>query len=438
MTRRRKAFFSLVCLLLAYATAEAVATTLYLRGDLEPASLWIHEVNEGASTIQFDPITGYRLTQTPARMACIASNGVVESVGTLRGNNRGFPDRDDFTAKKTDPSRRRFAVFGDSFSSAQFLQRNWPDRCEELARKAGAPVDLLNFSIDGGGYINWWTTLRGIVGARDYEIDGVIFAVYGNDLRRPFVIWDDRVIPTGPDGRRTIGFGTVHTFETAELPRTLEEAVPYFHGLPRWQILPAETLDRMLRGEIRPTDNRPFRFYLAHRLSQAIGRLSSTETTPHQYTPADVDAFDSDYPGRRRIWSDIRRDLETRRVPALVVDIPSRNVLLQGGDSNAEAAAFAQFIGATLVDGTGAFKGLSQDEVRACWLPYDGHWGQTGSDRFAAFMLEVISNWLPREEEQGKTKPHQEAAVETSWQPDPTQGMSSPKSIRSRRLNWAA
>jgi hypothetical protein len=350
-------------------------------------SIWVLE-DTGKSTIQFDPIKGYRLTKTPSRMACIATNGVVESVGTVSGNNHGFPDRDDFTSQRTAPSRPRFAVFGDSFSAAQFLQVNWPDRCEDLATESGRPVELLNLSIDGGGHTNWWRTLRGFVDANDYEIDGVIFAVYGNDLRRPFAIWDDRVVQEADDGTRTIAFGMVYTFNPNEMPRTLDEARPFLQGLPRWQVHSTATLDRMLRGEIRP--RRPFRPFLLQRISHAF----SADTGPvEQYSSEDVKNYDSSVPQRMGMWLDIREYLHSHGIPALVVDVPDVDILVQNGEPSAEAIAFSRVVGATFVDGGRAYAGLSQEEIRAQWLRYDGHWGQKGSDRFAEFMLDVLQGW---------------------------------------------
>jgi hypothetical protein len=382
----RKLVLSLAAAMLAYAVAEGIMTALYLRGDLEPASIWILEETGEGSTIQFDPILGYRLTQSPTRMACIATNGVVESVGFVRGNNRGFPDRDDFAPQRSDAAVKRFAVFGDSFTAAQFLEVNWPDRCEDLARAAGRPVQLLNFSIDGGGHTNWWRTLQEHVASSDYELDGVIFAVYGNDLRRPFVIWDDQVQQRAEDGTRTIAFGTVWNHA---LPRTLEEAIPFFHGLPRWQIHPTGVLDQMLGGELRPSDNRSGT-YIARQLYRSIFDRAAP---PRQYTFEDVAAYHYQDPARVDMWTDIRNCLKSRGWPALVVDVPAIDLILRNSGHSVEAQAFALFLRGKFVDGAGAYQGLGQDEIRACWLPYDGHWGQSGSDRFAAFMVDVLAEW---------------------------------------------
>ena len=37
--------------------------------------------------------------------------------------------------------------------------------------------------------------------------------------------------------------------------------------------------------------------------------------------------------------------------------------------------------------------GLDEAGIRDCWLPIDGHWNQTGSDRFARYMVNAIKDW---------------------------------------------
>ena len=54
---------------------------------------------------------------------------------------------------------------------------------------------------------------------------------------------------------------------------------------------------------------------------------------------------------------------------------------------------FATRIGASVTDGSEAFLGMDEAGIRDCWLPVDGHWGQTGSDRFAYYMLDAIRDW---------------------------------------------
>ena len=98
----------------------------------EYATQVLEQVEQGASR-RYDPVRGCLLAQHPSRTAIVASNGLIETEGIVKGNNRGFPDRDDFQLERGKAETRRYAVFGDSMTSAQFLKRNWPDMAEDLA-----------------------------------------------------------------------------------------------------------------------------------------------------------------------------------------------------------------------------------------------------------------------------------------------------------------
>ncbi|GIT31368.1 MAG: hypothetical protein Ct9H300mP1_34140 [Planctomycetaceae bacterium] len=118
-----------------------------------------------------------------------------------------------------------------------------------------------------------------------------------------------------------------------------------------------------------------------------------------QYFP-DAELFFFD---RRQMVTQVEQALQKKQVPALVVHIPYREVLLTragaGSETTAfylesvgefwEAQAFAKLIQADYVDGAEAFKGYGVEEIRACWLPLDGHWNQPGCRAF------LPSSWCP-------------------------------------------
>ena len=109
--------------------------------------------DESSKTVHFDSIRGYMLTKQPSRWTRI-TNGTVEFVGWMKGNSQGFPSRTDFGPARPDGSTRRIAVLGDSFSAAEYLDTNWPDRTQALAEASGEKLQLLNFSLDGIGLAN--------------------------------------------------------------------------------------------------------------------------------------------------------------------------------------------------------------------------------------------------------------------------------------------
>ena len=187
-SRKNKLLFSTLVVVFTFVAFEtAIGLVAYYRW----WGVSFLFLEDSGRTIQFDSARGYRLTPTPSRMMRV-TNGVVEYVATFRGNSQGFQDRDDFGPKRSIPPLRRIAVFGDSFTAGQNVGQNWPDRAEDLVRKRGKPVQFLNLAVYGGGLANWWSITFKILEAEQYEIDGVIFAVFGDDVRRRLLVVDHR------------------------------------------------------------------------------------------------------------------------------------------------------------------------------------------------------------------------------------------------------
>lgn len=390
MSSRRSRFTSnvLVPLIVAFATYavfEAVVTVLYLKDVLEPpSSVWLFE--DSGRTVRFDPILGYRLLPVPSRIARITM-GTVEYVGTLKGNNQGFPDRDDFVPQRQGEMGPRFAVFGDSYTAAPFLAVSWTDRVEDLLREMPAQPHLLNFAIDGGGLANWWSVLTRIVDKEGYEIDGVIFAVIPGNLWRGFTVADH-------ENQKRPMFGRVSTWDPSTFPRSLQTARKYLR--PETQnasIVTTEEFDRGVKLEWRPRSDKPLRPYFASKVWQALKRGLSRE----QRLPTPARAFDSFDPYQERMIEDMARVIREKGIPAFVIHLPSREELLEAkrkqlsgeklGAPPVDTRLFAQLLGATLVDGRDAFLELRQDDIRSMWFPYDAHWDQKGSNRFADYMM---------------------------------------------------
>jgi hypothetical protein len=373
LSLKKRLIFSLVVIFLFYAILEALASTAAWLA-WRDTSFWLFE--DSGRTWQFDPVRGYRLTRTPSRFLR-ATDGRLEYVGVARGNAQGFADRDDFTTKRTHPGVRRIAVFGDSFTAEEHLGQNWPDRAEDLARDVGEPVELLNFAVSGAGLANWWSVLTRLVATEDYELDGVVFAVFGGDLRRKFTVWDHR------DADHPL-FGRASGWDPSTYPKTLDEARLFLKPHPGF-ILSREAFERSLQGRwpsALPHRSRPY--LLAH--ARRAFLPASDEGQP--------EGDDAPEPARDRLVADIARFLSDRHLPALVVHIPDRSSLLDPSRAPSwpkqESEDFARALGAAILDGTDAFAGLRPSEVRALFLPRDGHWNQAGSDRFAAFVLKSL------------------------------------------------
>jgi len=135
-------------LLIGYLFAE-LAVTAYYGFSWAGTSMWLFD--ESGKTVHFDPVRGYLLTQQPSRWSRL-TNGTVEWSGWLKGNSQGFPTRTDFSPARPDSSTRRIAVFGDSFSAGDYLDMNWPDRAQVLARQAARNYSFSTFPSRGLGW----------------------------------------------------------------------------------------------------------------------------------------------------------------------------------------------------------------------------------------------------------------------------------------------
>ena len=356
-TRLLKLCLAVCSAALTYGAAEIVVTVAAAIPRAAD-SCWLFENSQ--NTVHFDAVRGYALTGTPSRWARV-TKGRVEFVGTLKGNSLGFPDRDDFSAARGARDERRVAVFGDSFTAGQFLDVNWPDRAEQLAGDRGVPLRLLNMAVDGGGLANWWSVLTQLVAPQRFELDGVVFAVFEDDLLRKFSFSEHR-------GYARHMFARTASWDPRTYPHTQAEAQPLLEELPGRIVTHAE-MEAALSG--------------ACPAEIPLERPPGTPAAP----------LNPQNPDRQRLIDDVAEYLRARRLPSVVVYIPSRDSLLASEPAPRflpVVEKFARQIGARFVDGRQVFTTLGPDDIRASFFPYDGHWNQRGSDRFAAFVLDAV------------------------------------------------
>ncbi len=380
LSSRKKLLFSFLILAGFLVLLEVVATSLQL-GRPWP-SVVIFE--DSGRSVHFDAVRGHRLTSTPSRWARLTGDRF-EFIGTLRGNSEGFADRDDFGPLRTKPGEPRYAVFGDSFTAGQFLEQNWPDRAEELSRERGRPAHFLNFAIDGGGLANWWSVLTRIVDAEGYEIDGLIFAVFFDDLARGFTVMDHR-------GQRHYAYARMRDWNPESWPSSVDEARARMHGWPGQHtfILSSVEFEQVLQGRVPSALRAPFRLELTSRLLRLLrgegGSPLRILPYPHPRRMA----------GRERLIGDIAAFVDEREIPVWVVFIPWRDHLLAGireeSGGRLDTRRFAARIGGRFVDGAAIFDGMGEGEIRSHWLPVDGHWNQRGSDLFAEFVVDAVTS----------------------------------------------
>ncbi len=382
MTSRRRAAFAAATVALTLALVECVATWAYRR--TVPGAYYVFE--EGRGAIVFDPTCGYR--QVGDRGVSLLARGrtpfdvVARWQGRIRGNSRGFPDADDFGAARRDASRPRVVVFGDSFTGG-WLARTWPERVQENLAKDGRGVEMSNLSHVGYGLANWSRLLDAWVVGEKWQADGVVFAVWGDDLRRRWFVSD----MTGADGYRS---GRVRSWNPADYPKDAAEAAPSLRPWFGYPLGAAEYADA-LRGDWKPSrGGMPF---LLGRVAKLFDRRGPPAAAPAEPDPA-PDA------GRGAVLDATCAALRKIGAPVLVVSIPSRESVDGTSAKDApfgeDAREFATRTGGEWIDGREAFAGLAPERVRALWIEGDPHWRQEGSDVFADWMTSRVDDWARR------------------------------------------
>lgn len=384
--RDRRAFSASLVLSLALAGALELGVSLWRwKRGRTPASCWLFDRSD--RTFRFDPARGYALTQTPSRFARITLDQV-EYAGAYRGNNQGFQDLDDFGPARERPGARRIAVFGDSFSTGAFLEMNWPDRAERLARERGQDLQLLNFSVDGGGLGNWHSIVRNVVEAQDYQLDGVLFAVFYDDLWRTFSFAEHR-------GFETHMFTRADSWDPRTYPRTDAEARARLRSMGA-PIVDAATFDRALARRLCPwedTSPRSYEWVLSTMLTTLARAPAHAWLAPRGN---DAHALPPEDPQRLALRRDLARWVRERGLRVWVLFVPTRGHLLdperyEPDPLRDDQRAFARELGAEYLDGREAFRGLSRRERAQSFFPYDAHWNQRGSDRFASYMAGLLT-----------------------------------------------
>jgi hypothetical protein len=381
LSLKKKVAFSVAIALITYAIAECFCTA-FLSAPTGSLNSDTFAIQEDTGGFCLDLVQGYKITRGPTRVARV-TNGLIEFVGAFRGNAQGFQGRDDFSVHKTN-GKRRYIVFGDSFTSAAFLQTRWTDRAATKVPN----IEFYNFAIDGAGLANWWSVLTREIIPKGYEFDGVIFSIIPNDLNRPFMVadyrWDAEFLSLG-----YVGWGP------KLLPLDAKDATILLQDRSYRKVRPIDFESSIVRRRLCRAGNHETTPWIASRLlsyvrrrhrgdETAIGPFASVPVRKLEAAPGNDD-FN---PWQMAVILDMERAL--RGKPVIIVHIPLRDELLAKQDASPRVQSFAHLMGARFVDGSTPFRSLDAAEIRACYLPVDGHWNQVGSDRFAAFVAERL------------------------------------------------
>lgn len=377
----RAAYFVFV-VLAGYALAEAIYSVGFYRGWFGEAPAGLI-VEQGEHQVRFHPEFGYTLPPAEMRLAFLGG-GEVDYAASVKGNSLGFMDSTEFTPLRTDAATLRLAVFGDSYSATWYLKPPWPDKVEELAKAEDHSVEMLNFSQTAGGICNWWSIITRHIGPEHYELDGLIFAIYGDDLDRGFVSM------TTTDNSLAVA-ETPYYRDQPRDPRLWPSHVAEVESRLRFMgsVLPSEAFERALQeGNHNPWKLRLWRemrdTWRAFRLKRSAPGAGSEVAS-----------------SKMRLYEDIARFAEERSLPVLVLRVPHPRDLVAPLPVPAHINEFAAALGAPVFDGVKAFVNPERphlrhayDSVADFYMVRDGHWNQAGSNRFARHVFQFLKQEL--------------------------------------------
>jgi len=351
-------------------------------------------------TIILDPIRGFKLLDQPSRILRI-TKGDIEYYGKEVGNNQYFQDRDDWLPNKSNQSNSRWAVFGNSFTAAPYLEINWPDLVEDQVDK----LVLMNFSIDGGGLANWYSILTNIIESENYDIDGIIIANFRGNLYRGFTIADQS------DNDKYM-FNRIG-FNEKEWPRTRSEAVNYLNPssyafyvdpnifeniLYKQEHWKKNLINIMMSHGIEY--NKGFKIRLAgidDVYSLAIGLLRKYLPDKYKTFLREMQyklMYGGSFSEEQLLMIEKIKEYKTKRkIPIIVIDLPTKSQLLEKNfDSHVGTLEFMKLVETNSYYNFAkiAYDYSSTDEVFENYFPYDGHWNQKGSDKFARFFVDHV------------------------------------------------
>jgi len=257
------------------------------------------------------------------------------------------------------------------------------------------------------GLVTWRRVLTGIIQAERYELDGFIFAVWCNDLRRRFYVVDNR----NAKNEMAVSWAT---WDSSTYPKSWEQVQPFLRPSQNVRVLSPVEFESAVQGRWPASVARPFRLYLTYQilgltkalLTPLLNRVPGgwrvanwlpTSRLTHGYEgPDGTEIFDETARSYQAACTDeVARVIRSSGIPTLVVYIPGKPELLRGDPSPSpyllEVKKFAEALGARFCDGRQIFQGMSRTEIDEHYYPSDFHWNQAGSDLFAQFMAGQLS-----------------------------------------------
>lgn len=384
--------WALTGLMAAYAVTEITMNIRAVVGHLPPPAS-SPDLGFGAFNgpcAEYDTVRGYRWTNPEIRMFKMVNRELVYD-NIFRINAQGYFFPRDYTPKRKREGAKRYLVLGDSFSSAEYLRVPWTVRADSLL---GQDPEIYSFSVDGGGLYNWHRIFfKEIVPV--YEFDGIVLAVFGNDLEREFFVMHHMedtgytgYLPEVPSGKEELiqNFADALMPYAGYLPDSVMDALIDRNPETEPRQLPdVYALKTLMAAPANLFTNMRFKRFLSGMLVPA-GNPVSVEEARTGLGPA-----------RYERVMDIIDYCQRHGKDVVIATLPYQPALPYAARGKIlRYYAYCQTIARTrdtgYFDGTSGFLSLSSQEQKLCFLPYDIHWSQQGSDYFAEQFAGFLRN----------------------------------------------
>ncbi len=340
--------------------------------------------------MQYDSIRGYRLASTDkaCRNLKITKN-VVEYDVQVNVNNVNLSSHYNYQKEKPD-SVTRLIVFGDSFSAGLFMDSSWVDILQANFIAKGLPIELYNFSIDGGGLTNWHQIYLNEI-LPYYQHDGVIIASYLDNLRRPFF----SLSSTSSEVRG--GYFN----DTIPSQGQVEE-----DGDTLYRIVEQREMDNHFGqlNDSKQTYHHGFNLLLFSIEAEGIYTLDKhIELQANWLSTEEIDLNFEDIthhigPSKFELLEELLDSIEENEKSLFLSGIPDKYGIRSSNGKIIKSVMFLEAIAeeykATSYDPYPNFATLPQATIDSLWLPYDLHWGQAGARHFANLYAEELEKQL--------------------------------------------
>jgi hypothetical protein len=376
-----------------YLLAEAVFRAALSMGIMNAPGMEVINLSN-QKFVEEDTVAGYKLCGKKVRNTEIVDGKLVYD-NHFTPNRQGYNSCKDYDSLK---SKRvhRYMVFGDSFTAADFLQTPWPDHmnADSIKLADSLHLQLYSFALDGFGLLNWYSVFFKEV-AVNYDFDGVIFAVFGDDLSRDFVSANVEdsicyyhkapVVPGNAEAFRQI--------RNVRIPFGKIASDPY--------------IDRMIEGNIRPEQSRSL--YLCD-LITSIFRSRSEQGRRKEAMTDQAYSLNSGRQGvqnkadfvarysanRYQMLSEMMNWCRVHNKQVIITSIPHQQIVRENRDQNtsnvlqSELEFLSKEFGTWYYNAYPDFQKLDEQRLSDAYFKNDVHWNQEGSDYFAKNFTQFL------------------------------------------------